>query len=576
CRRSNMYNLRVSNEHVGKRILGRIRLSREAEDAGTSESRQREAIEAWTRMHGATVIGWAVDLGVSGGTDPFETPELGPWLKPERLIEWDVLVGYRLDRISRRLVPLSKLMDFLKDEGKSLASTSESIDLSTWSGRLVATVLAIVAEGELEAATERNQGSQKKIRELGRLHSGVVPYGYRSLQLSAGDVIWGDNTAETAGWYAVIDPDQADVIRTRMVAPLLAHKSTNSIATDLNTAGVPSNHEGRTRKLKSGETVNVSGRWDSTVVRRILSSPTLMGYGVHKGETITDADGVEVQRAEPILTRQEFDQVQAALKSRAIRQSPRDQSTNLLAGVAFCWHCKGPLYRQVYSTRNVTYYRCPKANGKNSECRYRNVRAEKLYEHAETTFLEVIGDLERQDKVFVPASDHTEALERVKVALTTVRRENELGLYDGTPDEYLDRVQRLVDRKKRLELLPAEPARFEYRGLGETYAQAWERMNIEERRGLMIDAGFKVWAGSPLEIGHYLPIDIRIRVQYNGISPELSPEEIARLQDEFLISRGYVGLVNCDRCGNLWVADDVVDGICGKCRDSNKNDEDKQ
>ncbi|MFJ9366852.1 recombinase family protein [Nocardia sp. NPDC101769] len=169
-----MYNIGVNDDHVGKRVLGRIRLSREAEDAGTSEARQREAIEAWARMHGATVVGWAVDLGVSGGVDPFKTPELGAWLKPERLIEWDVLVGYRLDRISRRLIPLSTLMEFLRERGKSLASTSESIDLSTWAGRLVATVLAIVAEGELEAATERNQGSQRKTRELGRLHSGVI------------------------------------------------------------------------------------------------------------------------------------------------------------------------------------------------------------------------------------------------------------------------------------------------------------------------------------------------------------------------------------------------------------------
>lgn len=477
-------------------------------------------------MHDATVVGWAVDLGISGGTDPFKTPELGAWLRPERLPEWDVLVAYRLDRISRRLVPLSTLMEFLKQHDKSLASTSESIDLSSWAGRLVATVLAIVAEGELEAATERNLASQRGTRKLGRLHSGVVPYGYQRVRLSEGDVIWGDTVASTTGWYAVIDPDQADVVRNRMVPAILAHRSANAIAGDLNRAGVPTKFTSRTRKGQAH-----SGEWDGTVVRRLLKSQTLLGYAVHRGKVVTDDDGVPVQRAEPVLSRDVWDQVQAMLETRSIRQSPRDTSTNLLTGgVAECWHCQSPLYRQSYSSRNVTYFRCPgvQKNG----CQYKAVRAELLYEHAEYVFLAEIGDLERQERVFVPASDHTQALEQVRVALDTVRREHELGLYEGSPEEYLDRVQRLVSRTRELESLPAEPSRYEYRGLGETYAQAWQKMNTPERRGLLLDSGFKLTAANRFQIGHYIPIDIRIRVQNEGVSPELTEQEQEQLMRE--------------------------------------------
>jgi len=39
-------------------------------------------------------------------------------------------------------------------------------------------VIAGVAEGELEAISSRNLGSQKKVRQLGRWHGGVPPYGY--------------------------------------------------------------------------------------------------------------------------------------------------------------------------------------------------------------------------------------------------------------------------------------------------------------------------------------------------------------------------------------------------------------
>ncbi|WP_169333685.1 recombinase family protein [Nocardia higoensis] len=499
----------MSNEHVGKRVLGRIRLSREAQDTGTSAERQREAIEAWARMHSARIVGWAIDLGVSGGMDPFKTPEFGAWLKPERLHEWDVVVAYRLDRVSRRLIPLSGLLEFLKDNGKSLASTSESIDLGTWAGRLVATVLAIVAEGELEAATERNLGSQAKTRKLGRLHNASVPFGYRREKLSAGQTIWGNTVAETAGWYAVVDPEQAEILRTRMIAPLLAHRSANAIANDLNEAGIPSRFANRTR---SGQAH--SGVWDSTVVRRILGSPALLGYGLHKGEVITDDDGVPLQRSEPLVTKEEFDQIQAVLAAKSIRQTQRDLSTNLLSGVAFCYVCKGPLYRQPYKNRNVTYYRCPNSYHGKPKCEYKNMRAETLTALAEELFMYHVGDVERMDRVFIPASDHTEALERVEVALSTARRENELGLYEGSEDEYLDRVKRLVERKRELEKLPSEPARFEYRGLGETYGEAWQRMNTEQRRALLLDSGIRIEAVGPNKsptVHMFVPEDIRQR-----------------------------------------------------------------
>jgi len=99
------------------RVLGRIRLSRDADESGTSIERQRESIEQWSAMHGHTVVGWAISVE-SGTVDPFESPELGQWLKPNRLPEWDPLVAYRLDRLSRRVIPLNRLFGFVQEHGK--------------------------------------------------------------------------------------------------------------------------------------------------------------------------------------------------------------------------------------------------------------------------------------------------------------------------------------------------------------------------------------------------------------------------------------------------------------------------
>ena len=52
---------------------------------------QTEEGERWARAKDYAVVGKFEDLGVSAGkTTPFERPDLGKWLAPERLHEWDV------------------------------------------------------------------------------------------------------------------------------------------------------------------------------------------------------------------------------------------------------------------------------------------------------------------------------------------------------------------------------------------------------------------------------------------------------------------------------------------------------
>ncbi|MGB5794529.1 MAG: recombinase family protein [Mycolicibacter algericus] len=465
------------------RVLGRVRLSKDTDETGTSIERQREAIEQWSQMHGHTVIGWAVDAGVSGSVDPFDTPELGPWLQPHRLLEWDALVAYRLDRLARRVIPLNRLFGFVQDHGKTLASVQESLDLSTWIGRLVANVIAGVAEGELEAISERNRGSQKKLREVGRWHGGIPPYGYTAEKRSDGS-------------YLVEAPEEAAVVRDEILPRVLAYESTNSIAEALNSAGVP------TRK---------GTRWSGQVVRTLLRSRSLLGQHEHNGRLVTDSEGLPVQRAEPLVSSEEFRQVQEALEARSVRSGERNQ--NPLAGVLFCYRCDAPMYSQKMAGREYGYYRC---SGR-PKCQALSIRADTALGFVEERLLYEIGGVERQERVYTPGSDHSEALAGVRAAIDAARREKDLGLYDGEEDEYLSRLERLVSRRRELEALPAEPAGFRLRGLGETYAQAWQRMTPSERRTLMLDNGIKATMaagpGNELHSGFHVPEDLRGRLE---------------------------------------------------------------
>lgn len=108
-------------------------------------------IQNWADSNGHTVVAWAEDIDVSGSIDPFDTPQLGRWLSDDHHREWDALAAWKLDRLGRNAIQLSKLLGWCEDNGKTLYSCSESLDLSNWAGRTLAGAVAGLAEGELEA-----------------------------------------------------------------------------------------------------------------------------------------------------------------------------------------------------------------------------------------------------------------------------------------------------------------------------------------------------------------------------------------------------------------------------------------
>ena len=122
------------------------------------------------------MIGWAQDLNVSGSVRPFEAPGFAPWLD-QRASEWDIVCAWKLDRLGRNAIQLSELFGWCNDHGKILVSTSESIDLSSWAGRMLASVIAGLAEGELESIKERTRASRAKLRSLARWPGGKPPFG---------------------------------------------------------------------------------------------------------------------------------------------------------------------------------------------------------------------------------------------------------------------------------------------------------------------------------------------------------------------------------------------------------------
>ena len=465
---------------TGKRVLGRLRLSRSTEES-TSIERQREMITAWAETNGHSLVGWAEDIDVSGSVDPFETPGLGVWVS-RRAPEFDVICAWKLDRLGRNAIQLNKLLGWCLDHDKTVMSCSEAIDLSTPVGRLIANVIAFLAEGELEAIRERQRSSRNKLRELGRWPGGKPPYGYSAVKT-------------VDGWSLEIDELASKVVR-RIVDDVVDGKTLGRVARELTEEGYrsPAAHYAAVKadqpalRWTAGE--EPSGKWAATPLRNMLRSKALRGYIHHNGETVRDADGMPIQVAEPLVTLDEWELLQAALdRVQETRRGIRRAEASPLAGVAVCFVCGLTLHhsRNRARGREYRYYRCE------NRCAVM-VPADILEELVETTFLEEVGDLEVRERVWVPGDSREADLREAVTALDELTQAAGRAR-SATAKQRLQKQLDAVDaRLADLESAPAREARWEYRPIGGTYRTVWEVSDTDARRELLRRSGITVAA----------------------------------------------------------------------------------
>jgi site-specific DNA recombinase len=478
-----------SVSHPGQRVLGRLRLSRSTEES-TSIERQREIIEQWAQAHRHRIVGWAEDLDVSGSVRPFDTPGLGPWLG-DRMGEWDILAAWKLDRLGRNAIQLSELFGWCQTNNRTLVSCSESIDLSTWAGRMLASVIAGLAEGELEAIRERTRSSRAKLRASARWPGGKPPYGYRSVRLDGG------------GWTLEIDSDAASVVR-RIVSDLLDGVTLTGEARTLTSEGVhtPADYYRAKRGLEP-----LGGSWTTTPLRNLLRSPALLGRAHHHGQVVRDDEGQPVQLGEPLITLDEWEEVQAILDgNREARKDSRRSAGSLLTGLAFCLapcqhklaglecpdgcpgSCESVLHHDLNSVRRpgrtylYRYYRCKERDAP-------QLPAEELEELAEETFLRELGDREVRERVWVPGDDNEAAIREALRAVDELSKAAGNAASAAMRERLQGQLAALDRRLVELESTPVQEARWEYRPTGGTYRDAWRAADTEGRRELLSRSG---------------------------------------------------------------------------------------
>jgi site-specific DNA recombinase len=244
---------------------------------------QREACEAYVASQKAE--GWLLvpdrydDGGFSGGT--LERPALQRLIADIETKRVDVVVVYKIDRLSRSLMDFAKLVEVFDRNGVTFVSVTQSFNTTTSMGRLTLNVLLSFAQFEREVIGERIRDKFRASRSRGMWMGGHPPLGY-----------------DVKDRKLVVNETEAAIVRM-IFERFVRVGSATTLAQSLAAEGV---------FTKRGRLV------DRGYLYIVLNNRTYIGEAIHKGASYPGEH-------QPIITRELWDKVHAILQ-----ESPRKRA----------------------------------------------------------------------------------------------------------------------------------------------------------------------------------------------------------------------------------------------------------
>jgi site-specific DNA recombinase len=252
---------------------------------------QREACEAFIKSQ--TSEGWKLvkaaydDGGLSGGT--MERPALKRLLADigERLI--DVVVVYKVDRLTRSLADFARMVELFDAQGVSFVAVTQQFNTTTSMGRLTLNVLLSFAQFEREVTGERIRDKIAASKRKGMWMGGVPPLGY-----------------DIRDRRLVVNRSEANTVR-HIYERYLKLDCVRQLSKDLEKRGIVSKLRVSKQGIKSG-----GCRFSRGALYELLANPIYIGEIRHKRER-------HPGQHEAILPREVWERVQVRLNGNAAR-----------------------------------------------------------------------------------------------------------------------------------------------------------------------------------------------------------------------------------------------------------------
>lgn len=337
------------------------------------------------------------DEGFTGGNT--NRPKFRELLKDINAGYIDVLICYRLDRISRSVADFATTYNMLEEHNVAFVSLKEQFDTSTPMGKAMLYISSVFAQLERETIAERVRDNMLMLSKTGRWLGGQEPFGFRSKKVTYIDENYNERS------LMKLSPIQEELDVVKLI--YAKYNETNSITQVTNYL------QDNLYKGKNG------GEFQTIQVRRILSSPLYvkssevthkyirslginvygeangngyLTYNKTKRMTI-DRDISEwiyaVANHKGIINDNEWIFVQKLIDKNSSKKIKRlgtgTKSNALLTGILKCHSCgSNMIIKQGHKSKTENnlrydYYVCSaKDNSRGKKCSNRNIRVDKL------------------------------------------------------------------------------------------------------------------------------------------------------------------------------------------------------
>lgn len=318
----------MSNKSIRCAIYTRKSTEEGLDKEFNSLEAQREACEAYikSQMH----EGWKLiptaydDGGYTGGN--MDRPGLKALMADIKNGKIDVVVVYKVDRLSRSLNDFAQMVNVFDAQQVLFVSITQQFNTTTSMGRLTLNILLSFAQFEREVIGERVRDKVAASKQKGMWMGGHPPLGY--------DL---DNRK------LVVNPKEARLVN-EIFARYLEMKSAYKLADFLNRRGDTNKRWVNRHGVACGGQAFVY-----QALYKILNNPVYIGRITHKDKSY--------QGQQPaIISTELWDAAQGALKAaRGERVKRHAKHGSLLTGK--CFSVEGHIYTPTYTTRGSLRYR---------------------------------------------------------------------------------------------------------------------------------------------------------------------------------------------------------------------------
>jgi len=291
---------------------------------------QRDAGESYIQSQRHE--GWEVlstrydDGGFTGGN--MDRPAVKRLIEDIKAKKIDVVVVYKIDRLSRSLADFAQMVQIFDEHDVSFVSVTQHFNTKDSMGRLTLNILFSFAQFEREVIGERIRDKFAASKQKGIFMGGALPLGYNSVDRKL-----------------VIVPEEAALVE-HIFKRYVQIKSIGQIIKELDLKGY------RTKMYESG-TGNLRGgrKFNRQYIYRILNNPLYLGQIVHK-------DKIYPGQHDAIISQELWDEAHAILSQDRVKRGNHNKNTNpsLLRGMVRCGCCESAM-TPTFTKKDQRIYR---------------------------------------------------------------------------------------------------------------------------------------------------------------------------------------------------------------------------